>query len=131
MQPSLKSSSGRSSVTLPLLLASTLFLSSCSGLNPMSFLTGGGPNVAANTQIGKENSQAVVSQTSRTEVKAGDNSDIKTVSSKVSTESIQEVTVNEVPPWIILLLIVGWLLPSPNEIARWITNMLKRNKKNA
>lgn len=82
--------------------------------------------MAANTQIGKENSQAVVSQTTRTEVKAGDNADIKTVSSKVSTDSVEKVTINEVPPWVILLLILGWLLPSPNEIARWITNLFKR-----
>lgn len=123
-----KYSSGRYSVTLPLLLASMLFLSSCSGLNPLSFLAGGGPNVAANTQIGRENSQAVVSQTTRTEVKAGDNADIKTVSSEVSADSVGNVTVNQVPPWVILLLILGWLLPSPNEIARWITNLLKRKK---
>lgn len=123
-----KSSSGRYSVTLPLLLASMLFLSSCGGLNPLSFLTGGGPNVAANTQIGKENSQAVVTQTTRTEVKAGDNSDIKTVSSKVSADSLGKVTINEVPPWVILLLILGWLLPSPNEIARWLTSLVKRKK---
>lgn len=129
MQTQSKSSRGRSSrlLLLPLAFSGLVILAGC-GVNPLSLLTGGGPNVAANTQIGKENSQAVVSQTSRTEVKAGDNADIKTVSSKVSTDSVEKITINEVPPWVVLLLILGWLLPSPNEIARWITNLFKRKK---
>lgn len=131
MQTQSKSSRGRSlhSWLLPLVLIGGVSLVAGCGTNPLSLLTGGGSNVAANTQIGKENSQAVVSQTSRTEVKAGDNADIKTVSSKVSTDSVEKITINEVPPWVVLLLILGWLLPSPNEIARWITNLFKRNKK--
>lgn len=129
MQASSKLSCGLS-LRLPLLLLALIGLTSLvgCGTSPLSLLTGGGPNVAANTQIGKENSQAVVTQTTRTEVKAGDNSDIKTVSSKVSADSLGKVTINEVPPWVILLLILGWLLPSPNEIARWITSLVKRKK---
>lgn len=129
MQASSKLSCGLSLRSLLLLLAliGLTSLAGC-GTSPLSLLTGGGPNVAANTQIGKENSQAVVTQTTRTEVKAGDNSDIKTVSSKVSADSLGKVTINEVPPWVILLLILGWLLPSPNEIARWLTSLVKRKK---
>jgi len=120
---------------LRLLLLLSVWIGSASlvtgcGKGPLSLLTGGGPNVAANVQAGKENNQAVVSQTTRTEVKAGDNAEIKTISSKVATETIDKVTVNEVPPWVILLLILGWLLPSPNEIARWITNLFTRKKRN-
>lgn len=120
----LKSSSGLFSVTLPLLLASMLLLSSCSGLNPVSLLTGGGPNVAANVQVGKENSQAVVSQTTR--IEAG--GDVQ--QSRVISNGAGEVTVQEVPPWVILLLVLGWLLPSPGEITRWVTNLFKRKKDN-
>lgn len=121
----LKSLSGLFSVTLPLLLASMLLLSSCSGLSPVSLLTGGGPNVAANVQVGKENSQAVVSQTTR--IEAG--GDVQ--QSRVISNGPGEVTVQEVPPWVVLLLILGWLLPSPGEIARWTINLFKRKKDNA
>ncbi len=54
--------------------------------------------------------------------------DIKSVEAKVSAESVEKVTVNEVQPWVILLLILGWLLPSPNEIARWVSNLFKPKK---
>lgn len=90
----------------------------------MSLLTGGGPNVAANVQAGKENSQAVVSQTTR--IEAG--GDVQ--QSRVISNGAGEVTVQEVPPWVILLLILGWLLPSPGEIARWVTNLFKRKRDN-
>lgn len=93
------------------------------GKGPLSLLTGGGPNVAANVQAGKENSQAVVSQTTRNE--AG--RDVNTAQVQADTA---EVTIQEIPPWVVLLLIVGWLLPSPNEIGRWITNLFTRKKNN-
>lgn len=55
--------------------------------------------------------------------------DIKSVEAKVSAESVEKVTVNEVQPWVVLLLILGWLLPSPNEIARCVSNLFKRKDK--
>lgn len=54
--------------------------------------------------------------------------DIKSVEAKVSAEKVDKVTVNEIQPWVILLLILGWLLPSPNEIGRWVSNLFKRKK---
>ena len=102
-------------------IGSASLLTGC-GKGPLSLLTGGGPNVAANVQAGKENSQAVVSQTTRNE--AG--RDVNT--SQVQADEAQ-VTIQEVPPWVILLLVLGWLLPSPNEIGRWITNLFRRKKR--
>ena len=122
----LKSLSGQ---YLRLLLLLSVWIGSASllvgcGKGPLSLLTGGGPNVAANVQAGKENSQAVVSQTTRNE--AG--RDVNT--SQVQAEEVKEVVIQEVPPWVVLLLILGWLLPSPNEIGRWITNLFTRKKRN-
>ena len=93
------------------------------GASPLSLLTGGGPNVAAQVQMGKENNQAVVSQTTRTEAGRDVNQ------AQVQADEVKEVTIQEVPPWVVLLLILGWLLPSPNEIGRWITNLFTRRKK--
>ena len=50
-----------------LLLVALLTLVGCGG--PLSLLTGGGPNIAANTQAGKENVQQVVAN--QTKVEAG------------------------------------------------------------
>jgi len=48
---------------------------------------------------------------------------------KVSAEKVENMVVhNEVPPWVILLLVIGWLLPSPGEISRWLTSLFKRKK---
>ena len=88
----------------------------------MGLLTGGGPNVAANVQAGKENTQQVVGNQNTTE--AG--RDVVQQSSPVIADNIQEVTIQQTPLWMILLLILGWLLPSPNEIARAIRGLFKK-----
>jgi hypothetical protein len=103
-----------------LLLAALLALSGCGG--PLSLLTGGGPNVAANVQAGKENTQQVVAVQQKTE--AG--RDIIQKTSPVEAENIEEVNIQQTPMWILVLLILGWLLPSPNEIARWIRGLFKK-----
>jgi len=119
---------GRLWYSLGLLLVLTLPLSSC-GSNPLSLLTGGGPNVAANTQAGKTNNQTV-GTTTITEQKLvrPKARDIKQTSdtNKVSADRVETVVVNEVPAWVILLLILGWLFPSPGEIARWIRSLFKK-----
>lgn len=122
---SLKSLSGQSSRLLLLLLVLTSMPSCSKG--PLSLLTGGGPNVAANIQAGKTNSQTL--GTTKIVEQKTESGDIKSVDSKVSAESVEKVTVNETQPWVILLLILGWLLPSPNEIGRWIRSLFTRTKK--
>ena len=104
-----------------LLLVALLALSGCGG-GPLSLLTGGGPNVAANVQAGKENTQQAVAVQQKTE--AG--RDIIQQTSPVVAENIKEVNIQQTPLWILVLLILGWLLPSPNEIARWIRGLFKK-----
>jgi hypothetical protein len=104
-----------------LLLVALLALSGCGG-GPLSLLTGGGPNVAANVQAGKENTQQAVAVQQKTE--AG--RDVIQQTSPVVAENIKEVNIQQTPLWILVLLILGWLLPSPNEIARWIRGLFKK-----
>jgi hypothetical protein len=104
-----------------LLLVALLALSGCGG-GPLSLLTGGGPNVAANVQAGKENTQQAVAVQQKTE--AG--RDIIQQTNPVEAENIEEVNIQQTPLWILVLLILGWLLPSPNEIARWIRGLFKK-----
>lgn len=103
-------------------LALLLFISLAGCGGPLSLLTGGGPNVAANVQAGKENVQQAVVKQDR--IEAG--RDAIQLTNPVISDRIDKFTVQQTPVWMILLLILGWLLPSPNEIARSIRGIFKK-----
>ena len=125
MSKLLMSLHGLSSRTLLLLLALTL-TASCSG-NPLSLLTGGGTNVAANTQVGKENNQGVNTTVTRdTSVRP-----VLRPEAPVETLTQDNSTTNnstEIDPFLLILLIAGWLAPSPQEIGRGLMNLLNRRR---
>ena len=100
-----------------LALACLLIALTGCGKLPIGML-GGGPNVAANTQVGRENVQQAVAQHTRTN--AG--RDIITTQREVEAQQVEAVTINNdrLPVWLIVALVVGWLAPSPNEIGRWL-----------
>ena len=107
-------------LALPLLLILTL--SSCGG--PLSLLTGGGPNVAANTQVGKENNQGINTSIDRSvRPVMRPEGPVETI---VQDNSTTETT--EIDPLLLLLLIVGWLAPSPSEMGRGIIKLFTRRK---
>jgi hypothetical protein len=128
---SLKSLFGLSSRFLVLPLVLMLTLSSCS--SPLSLLMGGGPKVAANVQAGRTNSQTIgtTNNTEQRIVSPTVSGDILQSSDTidVKTEKVDSVNISNTEPWMILLLILGWLLPSPNEIGRWIKDLFKRKDK--
>lgn len=111
--------------TLSIILIIASLNSGCSS-GALSLLTGGGPNVAANTQIGKENNQGVntsITTTSRPVLRP--EGPVENVTQDNSTNT-------NISPWIILLLIIGWLAPSPSEMGRGMFNMISaiRGKRN-
>ena len=118
MQKSYKYLSGLYSRLLLLLSALTL-MASCSG-TPLSLLTGGGPNVAANTQIGKENTQTIGINTSMRPVLRPEGPVETVVQDNSTTKN------TEIDPLLLLLLIVGWLAPSPSEMGRGILKLFRR-----
>lgn len=90
--------------------------------------SGSGTNVAANTQVGKTNTQTI-GTTKNTEQKIV----VETLTgeieqsnddNKVSTKSVDNLTINEIPPWVILLLVLGWMLPTPQEMGRGLLKIL-------
>lgn len=127
MKDLLKHLFGRYSRTLRLLLvySGMLLMVGCS--SPLDLLTGGGPNIAANVQAGKTNTQTL-GQTKVTEqsIVRPQARDIKQTSdtNKVSADSVQTVVVNELPIWLVALFIVLFALwslllyklPSPDQI---------------
>ena len=106
-------------------------LSGCSALGVLSSLSGG-PQVNTNAQVGQDNQQTLGQtnnqrlsnvQADRVEQSSGDTS--------VKSDKVDVVNINQqVPIWVWVLMILGWLLPSPNEIGRGLRSLV-RNKENA
>lgn len=96
-------------------------LTGCSKL-PLGMLSGGGPNVAANTQIGRENRQAVFS------AETGATAGRDVVTKEVDAQQVEAVTINnqQTPLWMVASMLFGfilwsyllWMLPSPDQIWR-------------
>ena len=101
-------------------------LSGCLGTGfVVSKLLGGGkssgPTVNADVQVGKNNTKALVSNSESTDTKAGDNAVItntKVESQLAPSGNVDSINVmnQDIPLWMILLLVLGWILPSPIEI---------------
>ena len=103
-----------------------LLLSSCSTGGALSLLTGGGPNVAANTQVGKENYQGVTTNIDRSvRPVLRPEGPVETIQQDNSTTNNTEID-----PFLLLLLVLGWLAPSPQEIGRgigkWLRDLISR-----
>ena len=96
------------------LILPVLFLSGC-----LSWLPGmgGGTNVAANTQIGSQNNQAAVVGKIQGDTKVEATNLGKLTNAEQAIEAAQ-VSIQNLPPWAIILIILGWILPSPIEI--WV-----------
>jgi len=108
-----------------LAIAACLLLAGC--LNPLGALIGGGGGPSATaigTQIGRENTQQLVANQER--VEAG--RDVITETKQVEAGSVEQVTVNnqDIPIWVIVALVVGWIMPSPQEMTRGIIAMFRR-----
>lgn len=56
--------------------------------------------------------------------------EVKDVEADVITEQADKVVVNQVSFVYLLLLALGWLLPSPNEMGRWLREIFTRREKN-
>ena len=82
--------------------------------------------MAANTQIGKENRQAIFS------AETGATAGRDVVTKTLDTQSVETVTiVNErIPTWMLIVfgLLCGFVIPSPPEIFRDLRNAFGRKK---
>ena len=114
--------------SIVILLLCIMPLSGCLGTGfVVSKLLGGGkssgPTVNADVQVGKNNTKALVSNSESTDTKAGDNAVItntKVESQLAPSGNVDSINVmnQDIPLWMILLLVLGWILPSPIEIWR-------------
>jgi hypothetical protein len=114
--------------SIVILILCIMPLSGCLGTGfVVSKLLGGGkssgPTVNADVQVGKNNTKALVSNSESTDTKAGDNAVItntKVESQLAPSGNVDSINVmnQDIPLWMILLLVLGWILPSPIEIWR-------------
>ena len=104
-----------------------LLLSSC-GLTSLPFFGGGGggPTVNSNAQIGKENKQAVVTYEEEETNSAGRDVIKTEVLKEVETGTVEQLKINNtnIPVWVILLLLLGWLLPTPTQMGQGLYTLL-------
>lgn len=98
-----------------LVLLAVLLVAGCSSLPKL-----GGTPINTNAQIGKENTQQVVGAQENV---AGDK-----VESAVSSGYVQSVDARTYDPLLVLLLILGWMLPSPAEMWRGINSMFSKGR---
>ena len=108
---------------LILVMLSLLLVANCSGVNPLKLLSGGGVNTAANVQAGKENSQNIGVNTTVRPVLRPEGPVDTVVQDNSTTKN------TELDPLLIILLILGWLAPSPSEIGRSIAKLFRRRDK--
>ena len=103
----------------------------CSSLGLIKAVMPGksGTNVNANAQVGKENTQQVVGQQDNTKIE-GENVNVsqKENDSSINTSKVDSLIQNNtnVPMWYLLLLVLGWLLPSPQEIWNGFIGSIER-----
>lgn len=114
----------KTTVNLVSSLALVSVLSGCglTALNPFS--TKGGPTVNANVLAGKENTQQVVAQQNRQD--AGRDIITTEIQKEVEADQVEEIKISNtnIPIWVIMLLLLGWLLPTPTQIGSWFANLL-------
>jgi hypothetical protein len=104
-----------------LALTLSLFLSSCGLLGGASALLGGGgggPTVNANTQVGKTNNQSAIDQSRDIEAENVQVDESKGSFNLAGSVDSVKVLNQDIPTWVILMMILGWMLPSPIEIWR-------------
>ena len=107
-----------------MLLAFILAVTGCSSINPASAVLGAinpaKPMLAVDTQVGDKNQTLGNNTNDKIEV-SDSGGPVSVTSNKVkqSFDQVEKVIIQEdVPMWVWLLCIIGWMLPSPGEIYR-------------
>ena len=101
-----------------------LLLSGCGIMSWLPFGGSTGPTVNSNAQIGAENRQAVLSVEQTEEVTAGRDVITTEVLKEVETGMVEKLNIQNIPPWVMILLLLGWLLPTPTEMGRGMFNFV-------
>lgn len=113
-------------ITRVILVVLSFTLASCSGIPGWLMPGGGGPSVTAvGTQLAKEANQQVVNDQSNIRTEDGD-IEVTEIEDTVQTRDVESINIKntDIPPWVIIALILGWLAPSPSEMGRGLMSVI-------
>lgn len=101
-----------------------LLVSGCSGLPSFLSPSGGVSVTPIGTNVAREVEQKIVAQEETTS--AGRDIIQTETLKEIETKSVESIQVNKtnIPPWILLLLLAGWLLPTPQAMGMALFNLL-------
>ena len=77
--------------------------------------------ISVDAQIGdRENDIQVDGARGAGDIKAKGNStvNVNTTKNDSQIENAETVNIENIPPWVVLLLIIGWILPTPSSILK-------------
>jgi len=95
-----------------------LLLTACSPLDLIKPMLSGssGPSLEVETVVGDKEESVV-----------GSIGDTSTISTESLSGGVNTTYIEDIPPWVVILLILGWLLPSHTEIYREIKSWFRGN----
>lgn len=120
------------------MLLTLVLLSGCEAIAPIigkAIGTASDDGISLEAQVGDRKNEGSVGESvqkgagdieAKDKAKVTVNNTQQTADAKI--ESAQNVTVQNVPPWIFLLSLIGWLLPTPQNMGRWIWSKIKRSR---
>ena len=93
-----------------------LLLTACSPLDLIKPMLSGssGPSLEVETVVGDKEESVV-----------GSIGDTSTISTESLSGGVNTTYIEDIPPWVVILLILGWLLPSHTEIYREIKSWFR------
>jgi len=93
-----------------------LMLTACSPLDLIKPMLSGssGPSLEVETVVGDKEESVV-----------GSIGDTSTISTESLSGGVNTTYIEDIPPWVVILLILGWLLPSHTEIYREIKSWFR------
>jgi len=115
------------------ILVVVLLLAGCSDVlgTAVGALLPSAPGVSANVQAGRTNTQTL-GATNMDEVVlrdvAADHVEQNVGDVKVRSDKVDQIVINEAPWPLIVALVIGWLMPDPVTIYKWVVGMLRSRK---
>jgi hypothetical protein len=93
-----------------------IILTACSPLDLIKPMLSGssGPSLEVETVVGDKEESVV-----------GSIGDTSTISTESLSGGVNTTYIEDIPPWVVILLILGWLLPSHTEIYREIKSWFR------
>ena len=119
-----------------LAVSSAFVLASCSPLTWIPGIGGGGKSgpsfTAVGTQMAAEANQQIVADQSNIRSEGGD-IEVNELEDTVTTRDVESIRImnQDIPPWVIIALILGWLAPSPSEMGRGLISLFTKGRRRA